>query len=498
MKIYKKLVTKSCMLSLVMCLCFINTSCSQENTLVNNNTSTSKKIDSLVNLYLNYEGFNGAVLVSHKGEVVYKNGLGFSNLEWDIPNKFDTKFRIASVTKPFTAILIMQLVADNKLDLHKPISTYLPDYPKTNGSQITIHHLLTHSSGTVRDYESKNKQNKYPDRQRPEKLIQDFAHLPLEFKPGEKFEYSNSGYLVLGAIIETITGKSYEEVLKEKILLPLNLKNTGADKHRQIIKKRAYGYFKGFGEYFNIDYSDMSGITAVGNMYSTVEDLFLLNQALHKETLMPKEYLDLMFSNHIPDPSYGGHYSYGWEIMDKPIGNTSKMIETVGHSGSMSGFTALYTRIPSSNSTIIFMNNTGRAFLNAMTTAITGILFNETYDFPRKPLAKFMMIVIDREGIDKGIQFYKEHKDLSDYHISEQELIVVGYRFLQAGNAKDAAKIFKLSIEVYPNRDNPYDSYAEALMTLGQNDEAIKNYKKSLELNPKNNNAKEMLKKLEK
>jgi tetratricopeptide (TPR) repeat protein len=128
---------------------------------------------------------------------------------------------------------------------------------------------------------------------------------------------------------------------------------------------------------------------------------------------------------------------------------------------------------------------------------VTGVLNDTTYDFPRKPLAKFMSEVIAKEGVEKGIQFYKAHREDSDYSISETDLIVAGYRYLHAGNAKDAAEVFKLSIDVFPDKDNPYDSYAEALMTLGKNEEAIENYKKSLELNPNNNNAVEMLKKLE-
>jgi len=457
----------------------------------------AEKIEEIVSLYSEYGGFNGAVLVSDKGKVIFKKGFGLAILEWDIPNQTDTKFRIASITKPFTALLIMQMVAEGKLDLHVPISTYLPDYPKNNGDQITIHYLLTHTSGTVRDYESELPINKYPDRYRLEELIKQYASLPLEFTPGEKFDYSNAGYLTLAYVIETVSGKSYETALQENILDPIGMKNTGIDKHRTIIKNRAYGHFKGFGDYFNDDFGDMSAIMGVGNIYSTVEDMFLLDQTLYTEKLLPKKYMDLVFTKHVSDPDYGGYYGYGWEVKEKSIGNTSEKIETIGHSGSMRGFTALFTRIPSSNSSIVFFNNTGGAFLNAMTTAIIGILNDQPYDFPKIPLAMFMKKTIGKEGIQKGILFYKEHKGLHDYHVSEQELIVAGYKYLQAGNAEYAAEIFKLSIEVFPDRDNPYDSYAEALMTLGKNKEAIKNYKKSLKLNPNNNNAKEMLKKLE-
>ena len=201
-----------------------------------------------------------------------------------------------------------------------------------------------------------------------------------------------------------------------------------------------------------------------------------------------------MLTKQIADPDYGGHYGYGLEIMDKPIGNSGEMVETFGHSGAIDGFCALYTEIPSSNSAIIFLNNTRRAYLNSMTTAILGILNETSYDFPRTPLAKFMVRVIENEGIEKGIDFYKNHKDNPDYYVNEQELIVSGYRYLQQGNAEYAADIFKLSIDMFPDKDNPYDSYAEAMMTLGKNDEAIANYKKSLKMNPNNNNAKKMLK----
>ncbi len=492
-----KTVQSSFLLIALICYQVVFFSCKQTESKVLPDHTKLQAIDSLISAYSDYAGFNGSVLIAHEGEVIYKKGFGLAHMEWDIPNDTNTKFRIASITKPFTAILIMQLVAEKKLDLNKPITTYLPNYPKTTGDRITIHQLLTHTSGIVRDYESAEKTNQYPDRQRPEILIKDFWDLPLEFEPGERFAYSNSGYLILGSIIEEVTGTSYEELLKEKISSPLEMKNTGVDKHRPITKNRAEGYFKGFGEYYNSDYNDLSSITAVGNIHSTVEDLFLLDQALYGEQLLQNKYIDLMFSKHIADPDYGGHYGYGWEIKEKPIGNGTATVKTIGHSGSLNGFCALFTRIPTSNSTIILLNNTRRAYLNSITTAVTGILNDQPYDFPKKPLAKFMTQVIEKDGIEEGISFYKHHKDHADYYVSETELIVAGYRFLHAGNAEDAAAVFRLSIEIFPDRDNPYDSYAEALMTLEKNDEAIKNYKKSLELNPNNNNAKKMLMKLE-
>ena len=485
-----KKINQIIIFGMLLFLITINVSCnSQTKAIVT--SDKADKIDELVSLYSDYEGFNGSILVAHEGKVIYKKGVGLANMEWDIPNQVDTKFMIASITKQFTAMLIMQLVAENKLELHKPISTYLPDYPKENGNQITIHHLLTHSSGLARDASKDEKKYK-----KPKDMVNQFAESPLKFIPGKRFEYSNSGYTLLGYIIETITKKTYEEVLKDRIFKPLNMKNSGYYKHRPLIKGMSSGYNKSWGKYFDINYSDESSAYAAGAIYSTVEDMFIWDQALHTETLLPKKFMDLIFKKHIADSEEGGYYGYGWEFKVKSIGNTTNKIETVGHSGRISGYRALYTKIQSSNSSIILFNNTSRAFFNGITIAITGILNDKSYDFPLKPLAMFMTKEIEEKGIEKGILFYKEHKDLNDYYVSEQKLIIEGYKLLHAGNTKDAAKVFKLSTEVFPNKDNPYDSYAEALMELGRNKEAIKNYKKSLLLNPENENAKKMLKKL--
>lgn len=470
----------------------LSSSCGEQAYSKNKNipvTDKTQKIEEIVRLYHQYGGFNGAVLVTYEGEPIYKKGYGMADMEWDIPNKTDTKFQLASVTKAFTAMLIMQLVADNVLELHRPISGYVPDYPKENGDQITIHHLLTHSSGIPN---VSNGEKAF----RPKEMVGQFSNEPLLFSPGTQFGYSNSGYVLLGYIIETVTGKKYEDVLENRIFKPLHMVNSGFYRHKPVLKKMSSGYHKWYGDYFDIDYSDESSAYAAGAIYSTVEDMYLWDQALYTESLLPKKYLDLIFVEHMADPEYGGHYGYGWELIKSGIGNTNNRIATIGHGGSINGYRASFKRIPSSRSSIILLNNTNHAFLNAMTTAILGILEDEPYDFPKKPLAQFMVEVLQKEGVEKGVLFYKAHKDKDDYYISEQELIIEGYRLLHAGNAKDAAEVFKLSTEVFPDKDNPYDSYAEALMALEKNEEAIQNYKKSLQLNPNNTNAVKMLEKL--
>ncbi|MDW3652819.1 MAG: serine hydrolase [Bacteroidia bacterium] len=472
---------------------FFLASCQGESQLKAQNEKLSSKaeqIENLIGLYSDYGGFNGSVLVAHEGKILYKGGYGKANMEWDIPNELDTKFQIASVSKQFTAMLVMQLVSEGKLDLHEPISTYLPDYPTEKGDQINIHQLLTHSSG-VPNAQGKDKAFL------PKDMVNQFANDKLEFSPGEKFGYSNSGYVLLGYLMETLTEKSYEELLKERIFEPLGMENSGFYRHRAIINKMSSGYVKGFGDFFDMDNTDESSAYSAGGIYATVEDLYVWDQALYTEKLLPQAYKDQLFTKHIADPGYGGHYGYGWELIDRKVGDSDSLIETISHGGRIGGYLASIRRMPSSRSSIILLSNTNYAFLNSISKAITGILYDKPYSLPLKPLALFMNEVIEKEGIDKGISYYKEHKDSDEYYVSEQELIIAGYKKLHAGNAEDAAKIFKLSIQVFPDRDNPYDSYAEALMELGEREESIKFYKKSLEINPNNQNAVRMIEKLE-
>jgi tetratricopeptide (TPR) repeat protein len=270
----------------------------------------------------------------------------------------------------------------------------------------------------------------------PLQLVNLFADSTLQFKPGERNEYSNSGYILLGYIIEKVTGKSYERALQENIFTPLQMNNTGYDHSGPLLKNRAKGYEKSGWTYVNANFIDMSVPHAAGALYSTVEDLSLWDQALYGNQLLRKENRELLFTKHIP--SGGGHY--GWGIDEMPLGNTAERIETVGHGGGIDGFNTQLTRIPSDKSFIVLLNNTGRAPLN------------------------------------------------------ENEMNMTGYQFLLTGRAKEAAAVFKLNTQAFPKSSNVYDSYGEVLMALGNKTEALENYKKSVKLNPGNEGGIKILK----
>ena len=452
----------------------------------------AKKIHDLLSACTEYGQFNGSVLVAQKGEIIYKNGFGQANMEWEIPNKADTKYRLASISKQFTALLIVQLFAENKLKLDVPITNYLPDYPEANGSKITIHHLLTHTSGLPNYTSFPTYREMMLAPHGMMEIVNSFADKKLEFTPGEKMAYSNSGYALLGAIIEKITGQSYEQALQDKIFSPLKMNNTGYDSPHTILKNRASGYHRNVNTFENSNYINMSVAYAAGALYSTVEDLYLWDRALYTEKLMPKKYMDLLFEKHVP--AWGQHYGYGWEIGEMPVGNTKERIPSISHGGSINGFNTKITRIPSDQSLILLFNNTGQAPLYDMTASINGILHDQAYIFPKKSMAYSLLDTIEEKGVTAGLVHYEKIKASGDYRLDENEMNLSGYKLLQAGRVEDAASVFKLNVEAFPNAFNVYDSYGEALMMLGDTTQAIENYKKSVQLNPGNENGIKTLK----
>jgi CubicO group peptidase (beta-lactamase class C family) len=460
--------------------------------------SKKDKIDQLVNVYSANQQFSGAVLVAEHGKVIYCKGFGFANREWDIPNTPDTKFRLGSMTKQFTAAIIMQLVEKGKLNLDSKITDILPDYPKKTGDQITIHQLLTHTSGlpNYTDIPDYFKENYVRKNMKPGEIIDLFKDKDLIFEPGSKWAYSNSGYIVLGAIIEKISGKPYEQVLKENILDPAGMTDSGYDHMETIIKKRASGYDRMPGGYKNCDFVDMSSPYSAGAVYSTVEDLFKWDQGLYTDKLLSEESKRKMFTGYY-DASGGLRYGYGWMTKYVPTGKNDSTRILV-HGGGIYGFNTVIVRQLEKNNCIILLNNTPAAHLGEVTDQISNILYDLPYEIPKKSASDKLYSDYAKDGIEKAVENYSKLFKSGDkeYDFSEQELTKVGYDFLSNKKLKESLAVLKLTADVNPNSAGVYDSYGEALLANGDTAAAITNYKKSLELNNKNYNAATVLKAL--
>jgi CubicO group peptidase (beta-lactamase class C family) len=452
----------------------------------------AKKIDELISKYNQYGLFNGSALVSENGKVILHKGYGSANMEWNIPNKPDTKFRLGSVTKQFTALLILKLVEQGKIKLDVPITAYLSDYPKENGDKITIHNLLTHTSGipnytSLPNFGKDYSRNSYT----PEEFVKIFSSLPLDFAPGAKFSYSNSGYFLLGYIIEKISGKSYEQFLQEIIFTPLKMVNTGYDHTDVVIKNRAAGYEKRGEKITNATYIDMSIPYAAGSLYSTVDDLYLWDQALYTNKLLSTQSMDLLFKPHI---NTGGtdFYGYGWSIEEATNGDKPKL-KVIQHGGGIPGFNTIISRIPVDKNLVVLLNNTGGTVLDEINNSIRAILYNQPFEQPKKSLAFELLNIFSEKGISAGNDAYKKLKSNPIYGIKEGDINGVGYQLLQTGKKKEAIEIFKINVDAFPKSGNAYDSLGEAYLADGDTKSAIVNYKKSLELDPANEHGKEVL-----
>lgn len=459
--------------------------------------SKAEKIDAYLKKVQEQRQFNGSALVSAAGEVILKQGYGLANMEWQLPNSADTKFRIGSITKQFTAAVILQLVDEGKVNLSGTINDYLTDYREDIGKKVTVEHLLVHTSG-IPSYTGLPRF--FQDISRNPYSVSDFVKEycsgDLQFEPGAQFSYNNSGYFLLGAIIEQVTGKSYEAALQERIFSPLGMENSGYDHHATILPNRASGYDKTPTGFRNAPYLDMGLPYAAGSLYSTVEDLYLWDQALYTEKVLPENQLMAMFTPRVP--AFGGHYAYGWSVGQHGLGDDKDSIRTISHGGGINGFNTLINRLTDDKHVIILLNNTGGTILQEISNAIINILYDLPYELPKRPLMDELAKAQAEAGIAGAIKKYRQLKaDYPDrYNFQERVLNNFGYMLVRQGNFPDAIEVFKLNVEAYPNAFNTYDSLGEAYMLNGDKALAIKNYEKSLALNPENDNAREMLKKL--
>ena len=449
----------------------------------------ANRIDNLMSLYHKYGQFNGSVLVADDGKVLYQKGFGLANMEWNIPNSPDTKFRLGSITKQFTATLILQLVEQGKIKLDGKLTDYLPDYRKDTGDKVTIHNLLSHTSG-IPSYTSLPGffQNVSRNPFTVDDFIKKYASGDLEFEPGTKFVYDNSGYFLLGAIIEKVTGKPYEQVLKENVFDPLGMKNSGYDRWGTILNKRATGYTRNPKGYQTAAYLDMSIPYAAGSLYSTVEDLYLWDQALYGEKVLSAKSKDLMFKPNL------NNYGYGFVITKATLAPPTKLaVPVIQHNGGINGFSTVIVRMTNEKRLIVLLDNAEDGqHLGDITLGIMSVLYDQPVDNPKRSIAETVMNTISEKDLASGIAQYRElkaGKTAGEYNFAETELNQLGYQLLQLKKVTEAIEIFKLNVEMYPQSSNAYDSLGEGYLVHGDKDLSIANYRKSLELDPKNTNA---------
>lgn len=345
-------------------------------------------LDSYTQAAYKVDDFNGAVLVMQKGKIIYKKAVGLADREWNVPNTVDTKFRIGSVTKQFTAACILQLAEQGKLSLDDKLSKYIPDYPK--GDSITIYMLLNHTSG-IPNYTDLSEF--WPKAILPlsiDSMIALFKNKPLEFSPGTKWNYSNSGFFLLGVIVEKVSGKTYNDYLLENIIKKIGLKNTSLDRLDSVLAFRAKGYNKNRqGVWQHAMYISMEGPYSAGAIVSTVDDLYKWTKALHNNEVIALAGKEKMMT------PYMENYGYGIGI------DSLKTHRRISHSGGIPGFVSSLAYYPAEDLCVVALSNSDYNS-SKLGEAMASILFDLPVQTPYIPKE----VKIDINLLDKYVGKY--------------------------------------------------------------------------------------------
>ncbi len=307
--------------------------------------------------------FSGAILVSQAGEVLFEKAYGFASRQLNVPNVLETKFHIASVTKMFIAMAALILFEQGLIELHERPAAYLPELAVLD-KDITLHHLLSHTSGLRDIYEVKNlrfEMSKLKNEQGD--LLSYLAKQPQLFRPGEGWSYSSTGFILMGYLMENVTGLSFAELMKRYVLTPLSMTNTGLDLPRRINPGRAYGHTIENGQFVNADNDKLSAFEGPGELYSTVKDLKKWCDAMFDCPLVSPQTLRLMFTPHGQvEPSF--HYGYGWFLAPR-----FRM-----HGGGTPGFLSQMRQYPEQKVSIMLLFNSDQISIKTIFGAVEPLI----------------------------------------------------------------------------------------------------------------------------
>ena len=327
------------------------------------------RMEQVVQASVSDKTFMGSVLVARGDEILLSKGYGSANLEWDIPNTPNTKFRLGSVTKQFTAASILLLEERGKLTTDDLVKKFMPDAPAA-WDKITIFHLLTHTSGIPNFTAFPDYQSQQPFAATPEKLVARFRDKPLDFEPGEKWSYSNSGYVLLGYVLEKASGETYENFVQANIFEPLGMKDSGYDSNSAILLRRAAGYARGKDGAVNAGFIHMSIPFSAGALYSTTEDLLRWEQGLFGGKVLSAASLAKMTA------PFKSDYACGVSV------RTVSGHKVIDHGGGIEGFNTFLAYYPEHKLTVVALANLNGRAPQEIVTRLAALARGENVELP--------------------------------------------------------------------------------------------------------------------
>ncbi|MEZ0541364.1 serine hydrolase [Fibrella arboris] len=473
------------------------------------------RIDSFLTTLAQHQLFNGSMLVAEQGQIIYQRSVGFADTRRQVRHTDTTTFNLASLSKPFTAVAVLQLVEKKKLTLDDPLVTYFPDfaYPA-----VTIRHLLTHTSGLPQlERQEDAYSNAHPDELISNQTV--YRHLielkkPLLFQSGDKWAYNNTNYMLLAMLVEKVSRQPFATYLKQRVFKPAGMANTyvrEAEMPNTVRYTRPAMYVNQFHNVDSLDrkqfytYYQLGSITGPNNVISTVRDLWAFDRALFSGKLIGNELMALAVTpvtlNNGKTYRQGSStrsYGLGWTVYNtktEPINNY------VFHDGHIVGLTTFLHHNLTKDQTIIFYDNMDNNPIQVMVSVAN--LLNGQAPLAiekRQSLARVYGEALVAKGADHAISKFNELKDdTTHYYLAELDMNRLGFDLLKAPIANHnelCLEVFKLNTLLYPKSGNTYDSYAMALAHTNRKEEAIAMYRKSIALWPANEDGKKALQKL--
>jgi CubicO group peptidase (beta-lactamase class C family) len=453
--------------------------------------STEEEISHLVQRFAELDMFSGTVLVAQDGQIIYEGAFGEANKDFGIPNNLNTKFNIGSIGKTFTAVAIMQLIEHGQLELSDPVSKFLPDCPWPEKDKITIYHLLTHTSGLGDYLEHENYLGTIPRISRIDDVLPLVYDQKPQSIPGKEFSYSNSGYLLLGVIIEKVSGLSYSKYLQQHIFQPAGMTESGLFYENEVLPGRSIGYTKTWDGSYISNVLTVPAPCPAGGLRTTARDLLKFDQALLGSTLLSESSKETMYSTTEFNPTY----ACGWEIKEY------QGHKFIGHSGGADGIEAYFYRFINDGFTIITLSNydggNGQVCSN-----IEAIIFGQEYSLPTIADANFTLgYDLHSNGkYEEAIKVFARNLNGEKPHLLSLFFSAdsrIRGRFELEKALEQLDQYIKLAPEnSFPPVSMAWSRKGRVLTELGRVKDAIESYKKVLELDPGNSSAKEKLKEL--
>lgn len=450
-----------------------------------------EKINELVNEYISLGTFSGTVLVAKDGKVIYEKAYGMEDREAGKPVTMNTRFNIGSMGKTFTAIAIMQFVEAGKLKLDDKLSDILPEYKFANADKITLAQILSHTAGLSNYFTHPD----YPQKKNTYTRIDQFLTLAVDVPPaglpGEKLIYSNTGFLILGKIIEKLSGKEYFEYIKEKIWKPAGMENTTTFAVNTRAENKAGGYdLLPTGDKVYTGAQDLPALSD-GGTFASAYDLLKYANAIQGNVYLKEETKKMMTTKRADFGAAG--YGYGFMIY------TGKGENVFGHGGDCPGFCSDLDIFADKGYTLIVLSNYGE-FSRGLNARLMDVVNGKEYSKPKKPASFIIYDALQEKGAKYLSDNFNELLKEKGYPPLDDDGLLnsLGYTLMQNGKLDEAIAVFTINTKLFPGITNVWDSLAESYMNKGDKENAVKNYKKVLELDSKNSNAKAMISKLEK